>query len=86
VINIGGGTGVRMRDAAHLLVRASGFEGRLLEEARSPIPGADGADRPGEVLWRQADIRTARERLGWRPRVPLEESLADIWTETACRV
>ncbi|MFC5908484.1 NAD-dependent epimerase/dehydratase family protein [Streptacidiphilus monticola] len=87
VINIGGGNGVRMRDAAGLLVRASGFEGRLMEEGRSPIPGADGgSDRPGEVLWRQADIRTARERLGWRPRVPLEESLADIWMETACRV
>lgn len=86
VINVGGGTAVRMRDAAGLLVRAAGFEGRLLEEGRSGIPGADPADRPGEVLWRQADIRTARERLGWRPRVPLEESLADIWMETACRV
>jgi nucleoside-diphosphate-sugar epimerase len=86
VINIGGGAGVRLRDAALLLTRAAGFEGRLVEEARSPIPGADATDRPAEVLWRQADVRTARDRLGWRPRVPLEESLADIWTEIACRV
>jgi nucleoside-diphosphate-sugar epimerase len=86
VINIGSGAAVRLRDAAHLLTRAAGFEGRLLEEARSPIPGADSTDRPVEVLWRQADVRTARDRLGWRPRVPLEESLADIWTEIACRV
>jgi nucleoside-diphosphate-sugar epimerase len=95
VINVGSGTGVRVRDAAQLLVRASGFEGRLLEEPRPAVaaPSAGGETPPVEqrplpepVLWRQADVRTARERLGWRPRVPLEESLADIWTETACRV
>lgn len=103
VINIGSGVAVRVREAAHLLVAASGFEGRLLEEGRPGLPqsagSAPGGDvpagelRPAEarllpepVLWRQADVRTARDRLGWRARIPLEESLADIWTETACRV
>jgi len=88
VVNIGSGTGVRLRDAAQLLARAAGFEGRLVEESRGPLSGSAGesGDRPAEVLWRQADVRTARDRLGWRPRVPLEESLADVWTEIACRV
>ncbi|GHH81542.1 reductase [Streptomyces sulfonofaciens] len=36
--------------------------------------------------WQQADVRTARDRLGWRPRISLEESLADIWMEAACRI
>ncbi|MFE0811890.1 NAD-dependent epimerase/dehydratase family protein [Streptomyces sp. NPDC058848] len=36
--------------------------------------------------WQQADVRTARDRLGWRPRIALEESLADIWMEAACRI
>lgn len=36
--------------------------------------------------WQQADVRTARDRLGWRPRIGLEESLADIWMEAACRI
>ncbi|MEU1053731.1 NAD-dependent epimerase/dehydratase family protein [Streptomyces sp. NPDC005876] len=36
--------------------------------------------------WQQADVRTARDRLGWRPRINLEESLADIWMEAACRL
>ncbi|MEU8822640.1 NAD-dependent epimerase/dehydratase family protein [Streptomyces sp. NPDC048636] len=36
--------------------------------------------------WQQADVRTARDRLGWRSRIPLEESLADIWMEAACRI
>ncbi|MBW5485019.1 NAD-dependent epimerase/dehydratase [Streptomyces bambusae] len=37
-------------------------------------------------VWQQADVRTARDRLGWRPRINLEESLADIWMEAACRI
>jgi nucleoside-diphosphate-sugar epimerase len=89
VINVGSGSGTRLRDAAQLLIRAAGFEGRLVEEGRPGgpmVPGQEPVDRPGEVLWRQADVRTARDRLGWRPRVPLEESLADVWTEIACRV
>jgi nucleoside-diphosphate-sugar epimerase len=36
--------------------------------------------------WQQADVRTARDRLGWRPRINLEESLADIWMEAAGRI
>ncbi|MDT3396966.1 NAD-dependent epimerase/dehydratase family protein [Streptomyces sp. B1866] len=44
-----------------------------------PYPDGCGA-------WQQADVRTARDRLGWRPRIGLEESLADIWMEAACRV
>ncbi|MEU4120054.1 NAD-dependent epimerase/dehydratase family protein [Kitasatospora sp. NPDC028055] len=119
VINVGSGHAVRARDAAQLLVRASGFEGSIVEENRqvllpaqaagpvgdhlpghghhSPgpyLPGhraegqrPEGRPAPGEpVPWRQADVRTARDRLGWRTQVPLEESLGDVWLETACRV
>ncbi|MGK4582872.1 NAD-dependent epimerase/dehydratase family protein [Kitasatospora sp. HPMI-4] len=99
VINIGSGHAVRARDAAQLLVRAAGFEGTVSEDARQVLlPGQSAAD-PGQrtpearpvpvpepVQWRQADVRTARDRLGWRALVPLEESLGDIWLETACRV
>jgi nucleoside-diphosphate-sugar epimerase len=45
----------------------------------SPSPDGCGS-------WQQADVRTARDRLGWRPRINLEESLADIWMEAACRI
>ncbi|GGQ59782.1 NAD-dependent epimerase/dehydratase [Streptomyces althioticus] len=47
--------------------------------AAFPYPDGCGA-------WQQADVRTARDRLGWRPRINLEESLADIWMEAACRI
>ncbi|RKT16045.1 nucleoside-diphosphate-sugar epimerase [Streptomyces sp. 1114.5] len=128
VINIGSGHAVRARDAAQLLVRASGFEGSIVEENRqvllpAQVGGAGGDHGPGHhhqpgpylpghraeghrgdghraeglrpegrvvsgepVPWRQADVRTARDRLGWRTQVPLEESLGDVWLETACRV
>ena len=46
-----------------------------------PSPYPDGCGS-----WQQADVRTARDRLGWRPRINLEESLADIWMEAACRI
>jgi nucleoside-diphosphate-sugar epimerase len=47
----------------------------------APLPYPDGCGS-----WQQADVRTARDRLGWRPRINLEESLADIWMEAACRI
>ncbi|MFJ8585022.1 NAD-dependent epimerase/dehydratase family protein [Streptomyces sp. NPDC093595] len=49
--------------------------------AGAPLPYPDGCGS-----WQQADVRTARDRLGWRPRINLEESLADIWMEAACRI
>lgn len=50
-------------------------------QAQPPYPYPDGCG-----AWQQADVRTARDRLGWRPRINLEESLADIWMEAACRI
>ncbi|MET9466731.1 NAD-dependent epimerase/dehydratase [Streptomyces sp. NPDC006544] len=51
------------------------------QAAQPPYPYPDGCG-----AWQQADVRTARDRLGWRPRINLEESLADIWMEAACRI
>ncbi|MEU3506111.1 reductase, partial [Streptomyces hundungensis] len=52
-----------------------------MEHLATPSPYPDGCGS-----WQQADVRTARDRLGWRPRINLEESLADIWMEAACRI
>ncbi|MER5871099.1 NAD-dependent epimerase/dehydratase [Streptomyces sp. NPDC002044] len=54
---------------------------QLAGQAPQPYPYPDGCG-----AWQQADVRTARDRLGWRPRINLEESLADIWMEAACRI
>lgn len=57
-------------------------EGTIADQlASAPYPYPDGCGP-----WQQADVRTARDRLGWRPRINLEESLADIWMEAACRI
>jgi nucleoside-diphosphate-sugar epimerase len=102
VINIGAGRAVRLRDAAATLARVAGYGGALheLDGPPGPLRVAIGhprtdPDHPAPVAypypdgcgsWQQADVRTARDRLGWRPRINLEESLADIWMEAACRI
>ncbi|MFE6689529.1 NAD-dependent epimerase/dehydratase family protein [Streptomyces sp. NPDC057743] len=102
VVNIGTGRAVRLREAAAVLARVAGFGGSLHEldspPARLVIPAPASEGHPaggpptaypypdGCGTWQQADVRTARDRLGWRPRIGLEESLADIWMEAACRI
>ena len=81
VINVGSGHAVKLYDAATVLARAAGFTGSVLTLDE---PGGAGSDGCG--AWQQADVRAARDRLGWRARTPLEESAADIWMEAACRV
>lgn len=62
--------------------------------ATASVPAPSGPVHPSTAYhypdgcgsWQQADVRTARDRLGWRPRIGLEESLADIWMEAACRI
>ncbi|MDT0307677.1 NAD-dependent epimerase/dehydratase family protein [Streptomyces sp. DSM 44917] len=96
VVNIGTGHAVRLRDAAAALARISGFAGTL-HELDAPPPPRHGGEGPAAAApavpypdgcgpWQQADVRTARDRLGWRARIGLEESLADIWMEAACRM
>ncbi|MET2718730.1 NAD-dependent epimerase/dehydratase family protein [Streptomyces carpaticus] len=101
VVNIGTGHAVRLREAATALARISGYAGALHEldaplgppPPRGPEPSGLPAPPPQPVpypdgcgAWQQADVRTARDRLGWRARIGLEESLADIWMEAACRL
>jgi NDP-hexose 4-ketoreductase len=86
VVNIGSGRSVRLRDMAAALAHVAGYDGMLHEldepsHAPTQPPYPDGCGP-----WQQADVRTARDRLGWRPRIGLEESLADVWMEAACRV
>jgi nucleoside-diphosphate-sugar epimerase len=88
VVNIGTGRAVRLRDAVASLARTAGFGGALQElDEPAMLPSEGPAAHPdGCGAWQQADVRTARDRLGWRPRIALEESLADIWMEAACRI
>lgn len=75
-VNIGQGSAVPLRDVLGLLVSASGVPPHLVQELDGPVR-RNGAD------WTQADIRRAREVLGWSPRVPLARSIGDQWAAAA---
>ncbi|OEV09284.1 NAD-dependent epimerase/dehydratase family protein [Streptomyces nanshensis] len=81
VVNIGSGTAVRLHDAATILAQLAGYEGKLL----GPEPATTGRSN-GDRRQQQADIHAADNRLGWRPRIGLEESLGDLWREATCLV
>jgi len=61
-VNVGSGTGTSIARLAGLV------GGRIVA----------GAERAGERRHVQADVRRARERLGWEPLVALEEGIADL--------
>ncbi|MEU8846131.1 NAD-dependent epimerase/dehydratase family protein [Streptomyces sp. NPDC048564] len=65
--------------ATHVAHAAHAAQAGQVSPAAYPYPDGCGS-------WQQADVRTARDRLGWRPRINLEESLGDIWMEAACRI
>ncbi|MFF7635669.1 NAD-dependent epimerase/dehydratase family protein [Kitasatospora sp. NPDC008050] len=74
ILNIAGGRARPVRAIAEGLVAAAGFTGRIEES------GA-GSARSAGVSWHQADIGAAERALGWRPRIALEQSLRDLWSD-----
>ncbi|WP_166026997.1 NAD-dependent epimerase/dehydratase family protein [Streptomyces chilikensis] len=75
VLNIGGGDAVPVRELVHGLARAAGFQGRIEEDAGDAALSA----RSKDVSWQCSSIEAAGQALGWRPRYPLEESVAELW-------
>lgn len=76
VFNVGSGRAVRSREAVRLLAEAAGFGGEIREQGSGP-------QRSAAVEWIQADVRRAREELGWSPSHDLSTSIKDIWTAGA---
>ncbi|SCG78686.1 NAD-dependent epimerase/dehydratase family protein [Micromonospora humi] len=73
VVNVGSGRPVLMRDAVRQLIRIAGFTGTLVEDGEPPA-------RSSATNWTCADIRLAKEHLGWSPRRDLTESLDGVWS------
>jgi nucleoside-diphosphate-sugar epimerase len=71
-LNIGSGEAVSLHDLVSLFVTEAGFPASIIEPSAGTVAGL-GAD------WTRADIRLARERLGWVPRIPLASSLREMW-------
>ncbi len=66
-VNIGSGQEISIRDLSELIVRLTGYEGRLVWDTTKP----NGQPRRG------LDTSRATEYFGWRARVPFEEGLRE---------
>lgn len=64
-LNLGGGREITIKELAELVARATGFAGRFEWDSSYP----DGQPR------RAVDDTQAREQLGWKPQVGLEEGI-----------
>ncbi len=67
--NVAGGERVTLNELA----------ARLAEIAGSAVASVHTAPRAGDVRHSQADLTAARERLGYAPRVSLDEGLRRLW-------
>ncbi|HEX3784288.1 MAG TPA: NAD(P)-dependent oxidoreductase [Pseudonocardiaceae bacterium] len=72
VLNLASGIGTPIRSIVDELADIAGFTGTVLESSA-------GSSRSAAVPWQQADITAISTSLGWKPRVALLDSLADLW-------
>jgi GDP-4-dehydro-6-deoxy-D-mannose reductase len=76
VYNVCSGTGVRLHDLLHTLIRISGLRVEVrVDPARL---------RPSDVPELVGDPGRIRAAIGWAPRIPIERSLGDLldhWRE-----
>ncbi len=64
-VNLGSGYEISIKDLAEMVVRMTGFEGRLAWQT----------DKPNGQPRRGLDVSRARELFGWEARVPFEEGM-----------
>ncbi len=64
-VNLGSGHEISIKDLAELVVRQTGFQGKLVWQT----------DRPNGQPRRGLDVRRAREYFGWSAQVPFEEGM-----------
>jgi UDP-glucuronate 4-epimerase len=69
VFNVAGGRSASVRDVLDMATRVCG----------RPVPVVFGDGQAGDVEVTDADLTSAAERLGYRPRVALHEGLAAQW-------
>ncbi|MER7896280.1 NAD(P)-dependent oxidoreductase [Streptomyces sp. NPDC096046] len=76
VVNIGRGEAVPMRDLVESLFDAAG-----VDATSARLNSAEVASKGGG--WTCADIRFAAQVLGWRPTIPLGDSVRAMWEAAA---
>ncbi|MEV0201941.1 NAD-dependent epimerase/dehydratase [Nonomuraea sp. NPDC050691] len=76
VINIGLGEALPIGCLVEWLIEAAGFPQDRIKHLDQEVRSKGGD-------WTQMDIRRARERLGWRPRIAPRESIRALWRSSA---
>jgi GDP-L-fucose synthase len=64
-VNLGSGYEISIKDLAEMIVRQTGFQGKLVWDAEKP----NGQPRRG------LDVSRAKERFGWSAQVSFEEGM-----------
>ena len=64
-VNLGSGYEISIKDLTEMIIRLTGFEGRLVWDTSKP----NGQPRRG------LDVQRAKERIGWQAQVPFETGL-----------
>jgi GDP-L-fucose synthase len=64
-VNLGSGYEISIKDLAEMIVRQTGFQGKLIWDTEKP----NGQPRRG------LDVTRAKERFGWSAQVPFEEGM-----------
>lgn len=79
VLNVGRGEATGTRDLVAGLAAIAGYRGSIDESDAGSL-------RSQTVDWQCADVEQIKRTLGWSAIHSIDESLADLWTETsACR-
>jgi GDP-4-dehydro-6-deoxy-D-mannose reductase len=72
--NVASGTSTSIRDVLNDLLRISGLRNIAVEEEAARV-------RRNDVPDVFADITAITEGVGWRPQIPLRDSLQAMWNE-----
>lgn len=72
VYNVCSGRATRIGKVLHLLIASAGLDGKVRVREREPLPEL--------VPYQCGDVGKLR-RAGWRPRIPLRSTLADLLAE-----
>jgi UDP-glucose 4-epimerase len=78
IINVGTGEGVTVRELVATFEKVCG----------KPVPVTEGPPRPGDAVGAYANVDKAREVLGWRASLTLEDAIASAlaWGERRMRI
>jgi hypothetical protein len=75
VLSIGSGRGTSVAELVAAFAAVSGHRGEVRFDGAASV-------RSAAVPWQRSDVSAAAAVLGWRPRIDLRTSLAQLWRKS----